>query len=266
MTSAIVVNYRTPSDLQRFCESYDGTRHDELFIANVDPLPADRAVAHEWAKRLGAHHIAFDENVGYARAVNRAASRAKGAVFAIFNADVELRPGALKACAEKLLSNDAWAVLGPLQVDRRGRCTHPGIFGTHKKPKWRPEAWKKPVQPSWREVRDDAVTVMGSAYFVKASVWAELLACPIYQQFCRERNLDCEGAFLPTFLCYEETWVSYHAAAHGYKCVYDGEVEIVHDWHGAVKAHDRKEEFNRAFDESRVLFRAICEQHGLEHD
>ena len=56
------------------------------------------------------------------------------------------------------------------------------------------------------------------------------------------------------------------AAAHGYKCVYDGEVEIVHDWHGAVKAHDRKEEFNRAFEESRLLFRAICDQHGLEHD
>ena len=266
MISSIVVNYRTPADLRRFCASYDGAPGDELFIVNIDPRPEDRDLANGLAGDMGAHHLVLDGNVGYARGVNRGARYARGEVLAIFNADVELRPGALKACADRLMSDERWAVLGPLQVDRHGRCNHPGIFGTPRKPQWREGAWKKPVQPAWREVRDDAVTVMGSAYFIKASVWRELTTCPVYVDFCREREFVCEGAFLPTFLCFEETWASYHALSHGYRCVYDGTVEIVHDWHGAVKAHDKKAAFDRAMDESRQVFRAICERHGIEHD
>lgn len=265
--SSVVINYKTPQDLFAFCASYDGGKDDELFVVNVDPDPDDAHVAAEWVAKLGAHYIEFQENVGYAKGVNRAMQMARGDVFAIFNADVILRPGALHECAGALLSQPSWGVLGPLQVDEQGRCTHPGIFGTPERPEWRPGGWLNRVKPEWREVRDDAVTVMGSAYFVKREVWRELTGCPIYQEFCREEKLIAEGAFLPVFLTYEETWCSYHASVgHGYKVVYYGLCEIVHKWHGSVKKNKKDGAFSQAFVESQKVFRKACEKHGIPHD
>jgi GT2 family glycosyltransferase len=260
--SSCVINYKTPQDLHHFCLSYDGTKQDELFIVNVDPDYEDVEVAHEWCGTLGAHYVEFQENVGYAKAVNRAMSIAHGDVFAIFNADVKLRPGALHQCAEALLSEPSWGVLGPLQVDDSGRCTHPGIFGTHAKPEWRTGGWMNPVKPEWREVRDDAVTVMGSAYFVKKDVWRELSICPIYLSV----DPQSEGAFLQTHLTYEETWCSYHAAAHGFKVVFLGTTEVVHNWHGSVKKNKKEGEFSRSFVDAQPLFREACKAHHLDCD
>lgn len=267
MISSILVNYRTPYDVQSFCEHYDGTNEDELFICNVEARPDDTEIAHIWQKKLpNVNVITFEANVGYAKAVNRAAMLSKGSTLAIFNADTELRPGVLQGCAERLWERDDWGVLGPLQVNRNGRCTHPGIFGTQASPEWRSRGWMNPVNPAWRFVDDTAVTVMGSCYFIKKSVWDELLLCPIYQRFCMDNNLICEGAFGPFPFYYEETLCSYHAAAHGYKIVFDGTHEMIHDHHGAVKAHDKEDWASRNFSASQKLFREFCDSHGIERD
>lgn len=262
MISSIVVNYRTPADLIAFCESYDGSESDELFIVNVSPTRVDTEVAQKWADKLNGWVIQFEDNVGYARAVNRAASLSEGDVLAVFNADVQLRPGALHRCANALRDHDDWGVLGPLQVDHLGRCTHPGIFGTQEKPEWRPGGWKAPVQPPWREIREDAVTVMGSAYFVKKHVWIELTACPLYLR----ADPDTEGAFLQTPLYYEETWCSYHCSAHGYKVVFYGLEEIIHEWHGSIVANKADAWASRQFHDSQILFRRACDIHSIPHD
>ena len=100
--------------------------------------------------------------------------------------------------------------------------------------------------------------VMGSAYFTKRKIWDELTNCPIYQ--------DCfpgvTGAVLPTFLYYEETGHSYHAAAHGYKNVYYGLAECIHEWHGSIHKHGDK----GAFKQSQQMFRTFCDAHGILHD
>jgi len=260
----IVVNYRTPGDLQQFIESYDahsGRKDSTLWVVNVDPREADLEVG-EWAERTALNptfHIVHDTNIGYGRAVNHAASLGEAQVIAAFNADTRLTEGCLDLCFERLMAEPTWGILGPRQVDNEGRITHAGIFGTHKVPKHR--AWHKSNSAAYDDVLE-AITVSGSAYFIKRRVWDELTECPIYKEVAP----DAEGAFLPTPLFYEETWCSYHAFAHGHKVMYFGEAEMVHRWHESIKSNNKSAWANEVFKDSRSLFRKACDAHGLEHD
>lgn len=260
----VVVNYRTPGDLQQFIESYDahsGNVNSNLYVVNVEPRQADLDIG-DWAVRTALNptqHIVHETNVGYARAVNNAAALGEAQVIAAFNADTRLTEGCLERCFQALMQNQDWGVLGPRQVDDSGRITHAGIFGTHKVPKHR--AWHKKDDEEYEDVRE-AITVSGSAYFIKRRVWDELTACPIY----REVAPDAEGAFLPTRLFYEETWCSYHAFAHKHKVMYYGPEKMIHRWHESITANKKNAWANKAFTEAQALFRQACEAHGLEHD
>lgn len=252
MISIIVVNYRTPSDLTKFIDSYRefAPEEAELTVVDVDP------VVPFGFKNVPGTLITTHQNRGYADAVNYAVPMTSGDIIGIFNADVVLKKNTIESCAAALRINPDWANLGPLQHDSKGRVTHGGILGTQEKPHQR--GWHGRLSEEFREVRDDAVMVMGSAYFTKRKVWEELTNCPIYQ----ECFPGVTGAFLPTFLYYEETGHSYHAAAHGYKNVYYGLAECVHEWHGSINKHSDR----GAFKESQSMFRRFCDAHGISHD
>ncbi len=252
MIDIIVVNYRTPNDLDRFIESFRKTAPSNaiLTVVDVDPI-----VAYDY-RRVPGDLIRLPQNNGYSYALNTAVAMTSGEVLGLFNADVVLLEGTIEKCAQALSEHDDWANLGPLQYDSKGLVTHGGILGTQSAPTQR--GWHKRLSDDFREVRDDAVMVMGSAYFTKRTVWDELTNCPIYKEIFP----DATGAFLPTFLYYEETGHSYHSAAHGYKNVYYGLAECIHEWHGSIKVHGD----NRAFHESQKLFRAFCDAHSIDHD
>jgi GT2 family glycosyltransferase len=252
--SLVVVNYRTPQDLQGFLQSYD--KHPprvehELTIVNVEPASIDVHVA----LSHGSRYVEFPTNVGYARACNSVARHARGDVVAFFNADVRITPGALDRCYQALMETPGWGVLGPRQVDDRGRLTHAGILGSNKAPLHR--GWYERDQGQYQDVRE-AVTISGSAYFVKCSVWRELTICPLYRDFC-----SADGAFLPTQHYYEETYASYHARAHGWQVMYFGEVTLVHLWHRASPLAGHAD---AQMPVSRELFRRACDAHGIDHD
>lgn len=254
----VVVNYRTPEDLDRFCASISAGGPVEVVIVNVSPTEADMEVARRWADRLGGRTWEFVENVGYGRAVNRGAAGGRRETLAIFNADVVLCPGALDACHQALVDHPDWGVLGPCQVDDRGRFTHAGIFGTPDAPKHR--GWRQADRGQYRDVAE-AVTVSGSAYFVRRATWDQLTACEIFQ------NHDpAEGAFLPTPFYFEETYCSYHARAHDWKVVYFGEATIIHTWHASVRANEAEGWAAERYVESQATFRAACDAHLLTHD
>lgn len=259
----IVVNYRTPEDIAEFVQSYRDflpTVGSSLYLCNVHPTNQDFTFCHDLLEEVvetPAFHVPFLDNVGYARAVNRAARLSNREVLAIFNADIVLQPGALQKCYEALMLNPEWGVLGPLQVNEQGRVTSTGIFGTKQEPTWR--GWQVPVKDEWRDVRDDAVTVSGSAYFIRREVWNSLTSCEVYNSV----HPEAEGAFLPTPHYYEETWCSYHASEHGWKVVYYGEVEIVHKWHKASPVGGWAESQQK---KSQAVFRRMCDYHGIPHD
>lgn len=261
----IVVNYRTPVDFQLFIESYlawgRSLSLDEpdthLWMVNVDPDEVSNEMGFEYLKGMGnSSYVYSTENIGFARAVNQTASLGKKDTIAIFNADTVLGPQVLQSCYQALNANDDWGVLGPGQVsDHTGdKTTHAGIFGTLDKPQHR--GWQRPWCAEYEDVRE-AVTVSGSAYFIKRSVWDELTSCPLYKPF------GGEGAFLPTQHYYEETFCSYHAQAHGHKVMYYGKAQMVHRWHAASPVGGP---VDREMKASRDLFREACDAHGIQHD
>lgn len=202
----VVTNYRTAGDLSAFLASLHGWEPEvphDVVVANVSPTRRDVQVASAWLEAPGRERrtvVPFADNVGYARACNRGASLGRREVVALFNADVRLTPGALDTCYDALIAHPSWAILGPRQVDDEGRLTAAGIFGTNTAPRHR--GWHEVDRGQYTDVRPDAVTVSGAAFFVRRAVWDELTACPI---FAATAEPPPEGAFLQTPHYYEET-------------------------------------------------------------
>lgn len=258
----VVVSYQTPPDLSRFLEAYsevEGEVDARLTVVNVEPWADDHEVLEAWAGKLEslAGGISHRENIGYARACNDAASGGDGDIVGFFNADTELRPGVLRTVLAAFDTNADVGIVGPKQVDEHGRVTHAGIFGTNEQPSLR--GWHAADRGAFDDVRTDAVSVSGAAYFVRRSMWEELTACESYQAIAP----GADGAFLPTQHYYEETFCSYHARAHGWDVMYLGDVTMIHRWHRASPIGGFAD---RMMEQSRRYFRAACDVHGITRD
>lgn len=249
--SAVVVEYRTDY-IKSFIDSWIKHAPDWADLTVVDQDPTVPILGQDVPGRL----ITTGENLGYGRALNRGIAGSDADVFAFFNSDIILCENTIQDCATALMENDDWGILGPYQYDTKGLVTHGGILGTLKAPYQR--GWHKPKSDIYKEVRDDAVFPMGSAFFVKRECWDELNACPIYQEVCP----GSVGFPEQIFLYYEETLLSYHGHAHGWKSVYYGLAECVHHWHGTINKYGDQ----GAFKESQKVFRTFCDAHNLEHD
>lgn len=257
----VVVNYRTPGDLDAFLASYAAFPcfwPGGLTVVNVDPQPADGAVVDRWLGPLALNYLSFDTNVGYAVACNAGAQIGTGDVVAFFNADVVLRAEALTHCYEAIRANPSWGVLGPRQVNAENRLVGCGIFGSNTAPRQR--AWMERDTGQCSDVRTDAVTVSGSAYFLRRAVWQMLTECPLYQKAAP----GALGAFLPTPHYFEETYCSYHARAHSLEVVFFGPVVITHLWHRA--SPQGRDGADRLMTPSRELYRRALDIHGIAHE
>lgn len=271
VTDIIVTNYKTPGDLAECIDSI--ANHCDpaavtVTVANVEPTDRDLEVAEVGLDYLAsAHgfqttHLTFTENVGYARACNAGALAGTGDILALCNADVAFTEGAVPAISHALGLHGTWGVVGPRQVDRiaNGRFTHAGIFGSPTKPRHR--GWQQPDKGQYDDIAE-AVTVAGSAYFIKRKIWDQLTACANYRATCNELDVKADGAFLPTQHYYEETWCSYHARAHGWKVIYFGEATVVHKFHRASPKNGHADQQMPA---SRRMFRRACDAHNIECD
>ncbi len=261
-----VVSYNTPEYLDKFLQSVeDFPADDQAVYLRVNGVTAqDRDVLEERGHLLD--HVEVGDNLGYSLSVNRLASYGDNDIIGIFNADVAVDSDVLQACCDVLRSNDDWGVLGPRSIDSSGKITHAGIFGTNSSPKHR--GWKSKHSKAFEDVQD-AVTVSGSAYFIKRLVWEELALCPSYREACDAIYEDPErsspmGAFLPTDHYYEETYCSYHARSHGYKVVYYGPEYVIHEWHKSSKVGDPLTDGKMK--KSQGEFRVACDLHGIPRD
>lgn len=258
----VMVTYRTPQDAVGFVDSYRESRLPEssLWIANVDPTEEDvNAIDAALVNITGEHGLTtWAENVGYAHACNYAAAFGQREIVAFFNADTRLSPGVLSAVLEQFDLHPDWGVIGPRQYDDHGRITHGGIYGTNQEPSF-DGRWKQYDTGQFNDIRDDAISVSGSAYFIRRELWDMLSDCDFY----RIAAPEAEGAFLPTPHYYEETWCSYHARAHGWKVAYLGTVGMLHRWHQASPVGGYAE---RVMPMSLEMFRVACDLHGIAHE
>lgn len=260
--SVAVVNYRTPHDLQTFMDSYafqDSEVDSDLIVIDVDPTEESYEQSRDVLTRYDFEFQYWPvmHNCGYSGACNFASSVSDKETMAFLNADTKLFNDTLDACHHGLKTNPDWAALGPLQTDSSGRVTHAGIFGTNEKPKHR--GWRSKHPDQYRDIRDDAVSVSGSAYFINKGIWDKLLVNKEWQHLYP----GIEGCFLPTPHYYEETWYSYYARHNGYKVAYYGEAMMTHEWHKASAVGSVEREVMQT---SRKMFRDACDSMGITHD
>ncbi len=261
----IVVNYRTPQDLDGFLMAYTrvaGEVDARLHVVNVDPTVADEETLDAWTQdtRIVACASSYRDNVGYATACNNAATLGLGDIIGFFNADTRLHSDALQKITAAFAEHPDVAIVGPKQINEHNQITHAGIFGSNAKPQLR--GWKISDRGQFDDDRTDAVSVSGSAYFIRRDVWEQLTDCEQYQAAAP----DAAGAFLPTQFYFEETWCSYHARAHDWKVMYLGTATMTHFWHRAVIDHRMETEAGVWYKDSKRLFRRACDLHDLSHD
>lgn len=255
-----VVNFNTYTKLMRLCSELEKSNLYTLRIADNGSL--DNSVQMlKSSPPLNAEEILFNENIGYATACNQLAARGTGEIIGLLNSDVWMKLEDVQHII-KAFEDSEVAVLGPKQVNERGHITHAGISGDETSAA--PRAWKVP-DPSDRKFKnlEEMVSVSGSAYFIRRSVWEELTNCPLYQDIPIVKSNSIKGAFLPTLHYYEETFCSYHARSHGHKVFYDGRICIGHSWHAS---HSVGSKYDKLFHKSRELFRSACDAHGIPHD
>jgi len=226
---------------------------------NNQPEPEDVRVVDRFVKLYQPEnfiHHPSKENLFYSGAANLGVTFGDREIIGILNADTELRETTLDDLYKGFHDYPDAGVLGPLQYDEHNKVTHGGIFGTLSRPEHR--GWHAKIHESYRNVAK-AVTVSGSAYFIRRAVWDELHGCDVYNTTVE----DPEGAFLPTSHYYEETWCSYHAQAHHYDVMYYGQAEMMHRWHTATPKGGWSDQ---QMPLSRIQFRQACDDHGIAHD
>lgn len=270
MIDLCVVNYNTRPLLQRLLD----TLHEQLFsnknsekfwnLYIADNGSTDDTV--EWIRsndeKYRIDRICLNKNIGYSSACNKLALRGSNNVIGLINADVWFTNEDITKICKIFNQENNVDILGPKQRDEYGLIRHAGIVGTNIEPKHR--GWMEP-DPSDSLYRDrvNCVTVSGSAYFIRRSVWDTLTNHPKY----RELYPDAIGAFLPTPHYYEETWCSYFARYLGYNVVYDGSVSIGHSWHASSpKPGEGYSHADAQFKISQSLFRNACDYIGIERD
>ncbi len=263
MIDLCVVNYGTRPLLNRFLDCLHHDLHETPKVWNLhiaDNGSKDDSVY--WLKyNYGRYKIKkfYDnDNIGYSAACNQLAASGESDIIALLNSDVWMSSADLVKIENIFLENNDIHILGPKQRDEAGHITHAGIIGSNTAPKHR--AWREhdPKDLLYKD-RVNCVTVSGSAYFIRRSVWDSLTNDPQY----REIYPNATGAFLPTPHYYEETWCSYFARHRGYNVVYDGSVSIGHSWH---KSSPVGGEADSKFSVSREIFRKACDYIGIERD
>lgn len=213
-----IVSYRTP-ELARSCHA-SLTDHRSYF---------DRIVSID-ADKCG---------VGYGQAVNDGLRGGTAEYVVALNADTRmLEPP--DAILELFESDPRIAVVGPRQIDDSGHITHAGIFGRNEQPEHR--YWMEFDHGQGCERELDAITVSGSVYFARRSVWEEF------------------GGFLETpRMFYEETFLSYLVRHAGYRVVYTGATTWEHQF-----AKSPGVARGELAIKSREIFRAACAREGIE--
>jgi len=230
----IVVDWRTPELAERAInsirENADVWRSAWLIDAARDEMSYAQAC-----------HAGVDRSAEQARRDREPAAK----IVCLCNADVECRESQ-EPVMDLFAAHPEVAVIGPRQVDSSGHVRHAGIVGTNTRPEHR--FWGDlldEVDERCREALLDCVTVSGSVYYCRRSVWNKL------------------GGFLLSKHYYEETWLSYLARHRGHRVCYTGTTTWLHEW---LSSPVEDEWLQEAFRESQATFREACAREGIKCD
>lgn len=121
----VTVTYNSGDHLTSFLDSIDGASSRDVRVVISDNGSTDGAPQREAARRGPAVEVLEnDENLGYGRAVNRAAAGATEDWILIVNPDVVMHPGSLDALIDAADARPDIGVVGPRILDGEGN-TYP---------------------------------------------------------------------------------------------------------------------------------------------
>lgn len=273
----LIVNHNTRKELERLLTTLDGpgiVRECDVSIVVQDNGSEDDSIEYVKNNMHLVNMFIPEGNVGYSKAINRMASITDASMMSLvpsseyiaaLNGDVWLTKEDVAQIIEYMEENPDVAVVSPKQMNEQSKIVHAGIIGTNTKPRHRGWMVSDPDDRLYKDIID-CVTVSGSAYFMRRSVWNEVVNHRGYQEFnLQEFGRIARGGFLETPHYWEETFYSYFVRHLGYRVVYNGQVSIGHTWHASTEVgtgHDRPENIAK----SRDLFRRACDFLGMERD
>lgn len=259
MMDLLVVNYNTQTKLKRLLDTLTSDFEEgvwRLYIA--DNGSTDRSA--EWLRSESAYYpieqVFYNENIGYAGAINQIAAATDNEVLAAINADTWFTTNHVKQAYQTFVDNPRQGVMGPKQMDESNKVRHGGIFGQGINLEHR--GWGKldPYDELYK-TRDLAPTVSGSLYYIRRVVWDDIVDHPAHKE-----TFGNAGAF-GTFPHYwEETLFSFVTRHLGYEVWYDGEVETAgHSWAASLSIKDPW--LRETFLEGKNLFMQACKNYGI---
>lgn len=266
MIDLLVVNYNTRLKLERLARTlWESTKSPndriwKLYVTDNDSKDDSR----EWIEN-NKHFfdgIWLKDNLGYAKSINHMAANTYGDIFAACNADIWFTEDDIVKIGEVFATNPNIAILGPKQRDENGYITHAGVFGslTRVSPH---RGWKQhdPADLLYKD-HSEALTVSGSAYFMRRNVAEYLRACPIFER--EEPTAEYVFPEYPHF--FEETMVSWHLHGHRFddkipakELWYLGSISIGHSWHASSVVGSQ----NHNFIIGQQRFKKFCAAHRI---
>lgn len=247
----VVVNYHTDELLKDFVDSVYANSFPGCTLVIID-VERQMLGKPAWLDPSSTYMVT-PTNVGYGRACNLGALVGTNDVILFANADTRLTER-FEECYHALKMWDDWAVLGPRQVNDSFQIKSAGIVGTERSIS--PRGFDQIDVGQFSFIDDTVKSVSGSLYFIKRSVWEQMEACSLYKQAAPY----AVGAFLETPHYFEETFLSYHVRAHGFKIVYYGPVQMIHHWHAASPHGGWADQ---QFWVSQQMMREACAAHNI---
>lgn len=241
---ALVVDWSTPGDVMKLIDSA-GIHEPEVpwvIWRNFHPQHSRDVYVFKHLPTLQVVHA--NKNLGHGAGINRAAVLAQEKwdpeYFFVVNPDCEFRIPIIDRLVEFLEYNPQAWIVGPKQLDSKMRITAAGIFGTPRKPTHR--MWHIP-DPGNTLARDtqEAIMAAGSGFLISVA------------------HFNLLGGLLEATHYYSDTWIAYHARAHGGQVWYKGDTWMIHEWHrSSPKGFDGTD---GNFKKDQELFRKMCREH-----
>lgn len=251
---SLVVNWSTPDDLLRCIKTAEEHEPHRWVVHQnhhdtIDSEPVLRQIEEMLGPRVAMS--GSDQNLGHGAGINQAARLAAvtfdPTYFFIVNPDCEWRQPILTRLATFLEADPIRALVGPKQMDGKGRITAAGIVGSGAKPQHR--YWHE-FDPGNVLARDamPSVTVAGSAMMIRSEDFFNF------------------GGLLEAKHYYSETWICYHLRAHGRQVWYYGDPWMIHHWHRSSPVGSMLTDGK--FEQDKMLFRKMCDTHNppIERD
>jgi len=235
LTSIIIINYNTRNLTHSLLQSLgEHCASDEIEIILVDNGSVDGSAGFFRKTYPEIKLIENDRNLGFGRAVNRAAKIAGGKYLWLLNSDCKLDKPILGRLIESLESKSGSAAVTPKTVNPEGKFH---------------SACRK--FPNYRNILFSRGSLLSRIPFLDQ--YSEEYTLPDYDQITRvdalagtamlvrrEDFLGLNGFDERFFLYFEDTDLCYRFSRIGKYCYYDPEAVVIHELQGSSSSHPIK--------------------------